>query len=133
MNGPATAGASATSRSACADPVWYDHLPYLPFPDHWPVFSPKDKIGDWLEIYTKVMELNYWSATRYKNASYDAKRREWSVAVQQRDGKEIVLKPKQLILATGMSAKPIVPEFEGMDIFGATSTIHHGIRAPIRT
>jgi putative flavoprotein involved in K+ transport len=41
-------------KSLCLhDPVWYDHLPYLPFPDHWPVFSPKDKIGDWLEMYTK--------------------------------------------------------------------------------
>src|SRR5439155_88989 len=37
------------------DPVWYDHLPYLPFPDHWPVFSPKDQMGDWLEMYAKVM------------------------------------------------------------------------------
>jgi putative flavoprotein involved in K+ transport len=36
-------------KSLCLhDPVWYDHLPYLPFPDHWPVFAPKDKIGDWL-------------------------------------------------------------------------------------
>ena len=43
-------------KSLCLhDPVWYDHLPYLPFPDHWPVFSPKDKIGDWLEMYAKVM------------------------------------------------------------------------------
>src|SRR3546814_4747088 len=51
-------------KSLCLhDPVWYDHLPYLPFPDHRPVFSPKDKIGDWLEMYTKVMELNYWSGT----------------------------------------------------------------------
>jgi len=45
------------------DPVWYDHLPYLPFPRNWPVFSPKDKIGDWLEMYTKVMELNYWGSS----------------------------------------------------------------------
>jgi putative flavoprotein involved in K+ transport len=49
-------------KSLCLhDPVWYDHLPYLPFPDDWPVFSPKDKIGDWLESYAKVMELNYWA------------------------------------------------------------------------
>ncbi|MDN5782557.1 MAG: hypothetical protein L0H23_11160, partial [Luteimonas sp.] len=27
------------------DPIWYDHMPYLKFPDNWPVFSPKDKIG----------------------------------------------------------------------------------------
>jgi putative flavoprotein involved in K+ transport len=52
-------------KSLCLhDPVWYDHLPYLPFPDDWPVFAPKDKIGDWLEMYTRVMELNYWSKHR---------------------------------------------------------------------
>ena len=44
------------------DPVWYDHLPYIPFPEHWPVFTPKDKMGDWLEMYAKVMELNYWAS-----------------------------------------------------------------------
>src|SRR5437899_3967633 len=92
-------------KSLCLHhPVWYDPLPYLSFPRNWPVFSPKDKSGDWLEMYTKVMELNYWGATECKKASYDQKRREWTVIVQ-RDGKEVVLKPKQLILATGMSAK----------------------------
>ena len=40
---------------ALHDPVWYDHLPYLKFPDNWPVFSPKDKVADWLESYTKIM------------------------------------------------------------------------------
>ncbi len=92
-------------KSLCLhDPVWYDHLPYLPFPRNWPVFSPKDKIGDWLEMYTKVMELNYWGSTECIKASYDEKSQEWTVVVE-RDGKEVVLKPKQLVLATGMSAK----------------------------
>ena len=51
-------------KSLCLhDPVWYDHLPYLKFPENWPVFSPKDKIGDWLESYTRVMEVPYWSTT----------------------------------------------------------------------
>jgi putative flavoprotein involved in K+ transport len=36
------------------------------------VFSPKDKIADWLESYTRVMELNYWPSTEAKSASYDA-------------------------------------------------------------
>jgi putative flavoprotein involved in K+ transport len=50
-------------KSLCLhDPVWYDHLPYLPFPDHWPVYTPKDKMGDWLESYTRIMELDYWSS-----------------------------------------------------------------------
>ena len=45
------------------DPVWYDHLPYLPFPDDWPIFTPKDKLADWLEAYVKIMELNYWGSS----------------------------------------------------------------------
>ena len=52
-------------KSLCLhDPVWYDHLPYIDFPKNWPVFAPKDKIGDWLEMYAKVMELNYWGSHR---------------------------------------------------------------------
>jgi putative flavoprotein involved in K+ transport len=104
-------------KSLCLhDPVWYDHLPYLPFPAHWPVFSPKDKIGDWLECYTKLMELNYWSSTVAKSASYDEASGEWTVIVD-RDGEEVTLKPKQLVLATGMSAVPNMPKLPGQDIF----------------
>lgn len=104
-------------KSLCLhDPVWYDHLPYLPFPDHWPVFSPKDKIGDWLEMYTKIMELNYWGSTECKSAQYDAAKGEWTVPVEH-EGKTVVLHPKQLILATGMSGKPNIPQFPGAEIF----------------
>jgi putative flavoprotein involved in K+ transport len=104
-------------KSLCLhDPVWYDHLPYIDFPKNWPVFAPKDKIGDWLEMYTRVMELNYWSSTTAKSAKYDEKAKEWTVVVD-RDGKEIVLKPKQLVLATGMSGKANWPKYKGQDIF----------------
>jgi putative flavoprotein involved in K+ transport len=109
------------------DPVWYDHLPYLPFPDHWPVFSPKDKIGDWLEMYTKVMELNYWNATECKSARYDEATREWVVDVL-RDGKPITLRPKQLVLATGMSAVPNIPKIPGAETFKGDQ--HHSSRHP---
>jgi putative flavoprotein involved in K+ transport len=104
-------------KSLCLhDPVWYDHLPYLPFPDNWPVFSPKDKIGDWLESYTKIMELNYWTNTEANSAIYDENKKEWTVKVR-RDGKDVVLKPKQLVLATGMSGVPNIPKLPGQDIF----------------
>ena len=53
------------------DPVWYDHLPYIPFPDNWPVFTPKDKLADWLEMYVRVMELDYWTRAEAKHARYD--------------------------------------------------------------
>jgi putative flavoprotein involved in K+ transport len=115
-------------KSLCLhDPVWYDHMPYLPFPKNWPVFSPKDKIGDWLEMYTKVMELNYWGSTECKSASFDDKRKEWTVVVS-RHGKDIVLKPKQLVFATGMASKPIVPNLPGREIFKGEQ--HHSSRHP---
>jgi putative flavoprotein involved in K+ transport len=105
-------------KSLCLhDPVWYDHLPYIKFPRNWPVFAPKDKIGDWLEMYARVMELNYWGATEARRASYDEATQTWTVVVD-RDGEQITLRPQQLVLATGMSAKPNVPSIEGQDIFG---------------
>ena len=115
-------------RSLCLhDPVWYDHLPYLPFPDHWPVFSPKDKIGDWLESYVKIMELNYWTNTEAQSASYDEASGTWTVEVM-RDGKPVTLKPKQLVLATGMSGRPNIPDFEGRESF--KGTIRHSSQHP---
>ena len=104
-------------KSLCLhDPVWYDHLPYISFPENWPVFAPKDKIGDWLEMYARVMELNYWSSATAQSASYDEAKSEWTVRVL-RDGKEITLRPKQLVLATGLSGKPNMPTYPGQDIF----------------
>ncbi|MFM9882591.1 MAG: NAD(P)-binding domain-containing protein [Burkholderiales bacterium] len=115
-------------KSLCLhDPVWYDHMPYLPFPDHWPVFSPKDKIGDWLEMYTKVMELNYWGSTVCKSASFDEGTQTWTVNVE-RDGKPITLRPKQLVLATGMSAVPNVPKIPGAESFKGVQ--HHSSQHP---
>ncbi len=98
------------------DPVWYDHLPYLPFPDHWPEFTHKDKMGDWLEAYTKVMELDYWGSTEARQARYDEAAGQWKVKVI-REGREIELRPRHLVIATGMSGAPYVPKFPGADSF----------------
>lgn len=104
-------------KSLCLhDPVWYDHLPYIPFPDNWPVFAPKDKVGDWLEMYTKVMELDYWGSTECRSARFDEQAKEWVVEVM-RDGEALTLRPKQLIMATGMSGIPNVPHFPGAERF----------------
>jgi len=112
---------------ALHDPVWYDHLPYIPFPENWPVFSPKDKIGDWLEMYTKVMELNYWGSTTAKSASYDESSKTWTLVVD-RDGEEVTLQPRQLVLALGASGLPVVPEIPGAEKFRGAQ--HHSSAHP---
>ncbi|MGY5883912.1 NAD(P)-binding domain-containing protein [Modestobacter lacusdianchii] len=115
-------------KSLCLhDPVWYDHLPYIKFPDNWPVFAPKDKIADWLESYTRVMELDYWSSTRAVGATFDEATQEWRVTVE-RDGVPVELRPKQLVLATGMSGKPNVPVLPGQDVFRGDQ--HHSSAHP---
>jgi len=115
-------------KSLCLhDPVWYDHMPYLKFPDNWPVFSPKDKIADWLESYTNIMELNYWPDTKATSAVYDEEAGAWTVHVE-RDGEPLVLRPAQLVLATGMSGRPNVPGFPGMDTFRGDQ--HHSSAHP---
>jgi putative flavoprotein involved in K+ transport len=104
-------------KSLCLhDPVWFDHMPYLKFPDTWPVFSPKDKIGDWLEMYTRVMELNYWGSAPATSASYDEACGRWDVTVD-REGAQVHVRPRQLVLATGMSGKPNLPDLPGRDVF----------------
>jgi putative flavoprotein involved in K+ transport len=113
-------------KSLCLhDPVWYDHLPYLPFPQNWPVFAPKDKIGDWLEFYTRVMEVPYWSKTTCMSASFDGS--QWTVELD-RDGEKLTLHPTQLVLATGMSGKPSIPTLPGQDVFAGEQ--HHSSAHP---
>jgi putative flavoprotein involved in K+ transport len=115
-------------KSLCLhDPVWYDHLPYLKFPDNWPVFAPKDKIGDWLESYVTTMEVPYWSNTTAVSASYSEETGGWTVQVE-RDGLPLTLRPTQLVLATGMSGKPNIPTIPGQDLFRGDQ--HHSSAHP---
>jgi putative flavoprotein involved in K+ transport len=92
------------------DPVWYDHLPYIPFPDTWPVFTPKDQMGDWLESYVQALDLDYWPATRATKAQHDGHR--WTVTLT-RDGETITLRPQELVIATGAYGPPNRPDWQG--------------------
>ena len=101
------------------DPVWYDHMPYLPFPENWPVFTPKDKMGDWLEAYAQMFELNIWTSTTCDSAVWDAGRGEWAVQVT-RDGVPATLRPRQLVFATGAYGPPRAIDWPGAERFGGT-------------
>ena len=104
------------------DPVWFDHMPYVPFPSHWPIYTPKDQMGDWLEMYVKIMELNYWNSTECTRAEYDAAAKAWRVDLI-RDGQPLTLHPTHLVLATGMSGFPNIPDIAGAETF--TGDIMH--------
>lgn len=94
------------------DPVWYDHLPYLPFPDTWPIFTPKDKLGDWLEGYANAMELLVWGSTECQSAIFNPAEKRWTVNLR-RDGEPMAVRPAHLVLAIGNAGKPHRPSFPG--------------------
>lgn len=107
------------------DPVWSNHLPMMPFPPTWPVFTPKDKMGDWLDIYARALELNVWTRTELVSASYDPATKRWEVLLD-RGGERRVLRPQHVVLATGLSGtEPLVPDIPGTGEF-AGELLHSG-------
>lgn len=110
------------------DPVWYDHMPYLSFPAHWPIFTPKDKLAKWFETYVEALELNVWTQTALTAASFDERKQIWTVHLERTtaDGKTEtrVFHPRHLIQATGHSGKKNLPQINGMDSFKGDRLCH---------
>ena len=110
------------------DPVWYDHMPYLEFPPHWPIFTPKDKLADFFECYAKMLELNVWTKTTISHCEWDETRQHWSItlATKQPDGscQERTFHPRHIIQATGQSGKMRMPYIQGMENFRGDRLCH---------
>jgi len=112
---------------ALHDPVWYDHMPYLPFPETWPIYTPKDKMGDWLESYASIMELDVWNSTACTGASFDESTQDWRVELEK-NGEPLALRTSHLVIATGNAGKARVPQFPGAGSFAGTQ--YHSSQHP---
>jgi hypothetical protein len=95
-----------------------NHLPYMPFPDNWPTYIPKDKMASWLEIYAEAMEINTWTGTAFSDATYDDGRQHWTVRVTDEKGFSRTLHPEHVVIATGVSGAPFIPDIPGIRHFG---------------
>jgi putative flavoprotein involved in K+ transport len=102
------------------DPVWQDSLPFMPFPDSWPVWTPKDKLADWFESYVAAMELNVWTGAELLDSVYSDSDGVWTVRVREHEGNERLLKPRHVVLATGTLNEPNAPDFPGREEFDGT-------------
>lgn len=103
------------------DCKYLDHMPYVPFPGNWPVFSSKDQLAEFFEAYVKLLELNVWTSTTVESASYNEDARRWTVRLNRvrADGshESRTLHPHHIIQATGVSGEKFVPEIPGMKDF----------------
>jgi putative flavoprotein involved in K+ transport len=99
--------------------VHVNHMPYMPFPPTWPTYVPKDKLANWFEAYVDALELNYWPQTELVKGTYDDTSQHWTVTLRIQDGMERQLRPRDIVMATGVSGianRPNIPtldEFEG--------------------
>jgi cation diffusion facilitator CzcD-associated flavoprotein CzcO len=97
--------------------VQVNHLPYLHFPPNWPTYIPKDKLANWFEAYVEAMELNFWTETEFEGGSYDEKEGRWTVTLRRADGGKRTMHPRHVVLATGVSGIPSVPDIAGLKDF----------------
>jgi cation diffusion facilitator CzcD-associated flavoprotein CzcO len=103
--------------------VQVNHLPYMPFPPNWPVYIPKDKLANWFEAYVEAMELNYWTGTEFESGTYDEAQGRWSVVLRKTDGSTRTMHPRHVVMATGVSGIPNLPDIPSLKAF--TGTIQH--------
>lgn len=98
--------------------ICINHFAYMPFPDTWPVYIPKDKLANWLEFYAESMEVNVWTKTTFLGAEYDALHKRWTARLRTTDGTIRVMRPSHIVMAVGVSGLPSLPKLEGEDNFG---------------
>ncbi|MGB8400594.1 flavin-containing monooxygenase [Bradyrhizobium sp.] len=97
--------------------VQVNHLPYMPFPPNWPTYIPKDKLANWFEAYVEAMELNFWTATEFEAGNYDETEQRWTVTLRRADGSRRTMHPRHVVLATGVSGIPNLPDIPGLKNF----------------
>ncbi|KAI1156390.1 hypothetical protein F4825DRAFT_459136 [Nemania diffusa] len=110
------------------DPVWYDHMPYLKFPAHWPIFTPKDKLAQFFESYAALLELDVWTRTELVYTKWDESKKVWTVIVNRKreDGTSDIrtFYPRHIIQATGHSGKKNQPSMKGVENFRGDRLCH---------
>lgn len=110
--------ADTTQTIKSHTPKYSDHFAYLQYPDDYPHFLERDRLADWMEHYQKVMGLNVELGVTVESFKYDSSSRQWTVAVQHKQGTRKTLHPRHVILATGLlSDTPVRPSFDNENSF----------------
>ncbi|WP_218615457.1 flavin-containing monooxygenase [Pseudonocardia oceani] len=107
------------------DVAGMDHLPYLPLPDTWQRYTPKDKFAAYLEFYETALDLDVWTSSSVTAAVFDPVESRWTVTMRRRDGSDRTVRPRHLVIATGFNGEPRTPHLPGSDEFGG-ALVHAG-------
>ncbi|KAJ7079457.1 FAD/NAD-P-binding domain-containing protein [Mycena belliarum] len=100
-------------------------LMYQPYPANWPVFTPRDKLAQWLEQYSQSDDLVVWTKSRPLPAPiYDPVSKRWTVIID-RDGRHVTIHPVHIVIAAGTLGAPLIPPVRDPERFRGI-TLHAG-------
>jgi putative flavoprotein involved in K+ transport len=66
------------------------------------------------------LELNFWTGTEFEGGSYDEQEGRWTVVLRRADGSRRTMHPRHVVLATGVSGIPSLPDIPGLKDFAGT-------------
>jgi putative flavoprotein involved in K+ transport len=75
-------------------------------------------LANWFEAYVEALELNFWTSTEFLGGSYDEGEGRWTVRLRLADGSTREMRPRHVVMATGVSGIPNRPAIPTLDAFG---------------
>ncbi|KAF7302875.1 hypothetical protein MKEN_01249700 [Mycena kentingensis (nom. inval.)] len=99
----------------------FSGLPFLPFPDDYPMFVPAKLMAQYYANYVRALCLPAYAGRDCVNAVWDAAQNAWLVTLQRASDTETIL-ARTLVFALGIGGRrPVTPSFSGAETFKGES------------
>ena len=92
----------------------FSHLPYLPFPEDYPLYVSRAQMCDYFESYARTFDLKPRFGEEVTEISRAGDR--WRVSTQKGN----LFHAREVVIGTGVNRIPYSPEFEGEAEFKGT-------------
>lgn len=97
------------------------HLPFMPVPDEYPMFLPKDHFVAYLEKYARRFNIQPQFCQSVESASFSQETGRWHVIARcSSDNSEREYHGRFLVVATGEFNEKFIPDVPGLDSFRGT-------------
>ncbi|XP_038885831.1 indole-3-pyruvate monooxygenase YUCCA6 [Benincasa hispida] len=101
-------------------PKQFCELPFMGFPVEFPTYPSKQQFIKYLEDYAERFDIRPRFNETVAEAEYDRTLGFWRVRSKRGRSDETEYVSRWLIVATGENAEAVVPELDGMDVFGGS-------------
>ncbi|CAK7348235.1 unnamed protein product [Dovyalis caffra] len=93
-------------------------LPHMSFPESFPTYVPKDQFIQYLDNYVSYFKISPLYQRSVEFASFDEEAEKWNVKARNVSSGEIEeYSARFLVVASGETSDPFIPEVEGLNSF----------------